>query len=119
VAHGIQLPLRACCRVSKLERNGPNPGPKASPLRLWIGASLRLVSGTALTAANGLLGIASFTGTVPSLGGMTVPVAVGVAVSVHTGLGQVADGLEKIGGLMKEAAEASKTSTKRKSKRSR
>jgi hypothetical protein len=34
------------------------------------------------------------------LGGITVPVAVGVAQSVYTGLGEVADGFEKIGNLL-------------------
>jgi hypothetical protein len=41
-------------------------------------------------------------GTLTTIGLTTIPVAVGAAVSMHTGISQVADGLEKIGGLLKE-----------------
>jgi hypothetical protein len=66
----------------------------------WLSASIRVAAGSALTAANGLLGASvGFAGTLATVGMTTVPVAVGVAVSMHTGVTQVADGLEKIGGF--------------------
>ena len=99
-------------RIEYIVRHTRRPDEKEKPKKpqereggkipRWIAASIRVLSGTALTGANGLLGIAGLAGTWVSLGGMTIPVAVGVAVSVNTGLGQVADGLEKIGALLKD-----------------
>ena len=68
----------------------------------WVAASLKLISGTVLTAGNGVLGAVGFLGTITTLGGLTMPVALGIMASVSAGLGAFADGVEKVGGLMKE-----------------
>lgn len=73
----------------------------------WIAASLRIAGGAALTGFNAVAGISSgIAGTILTIGATAVPTAVGVAVSMHTGISQMAEGLEKAGALMKESAEA-------------
>jgi hypothetical protein len=76
-------------------------GETAGLLPHWIGASLNLFGGTALAAANGLIGISvGVVGALATQGMTAVPTAVGVATSVGTGIGYAADGLEKIRGLL-------------------
>jgi hypothetical protein len=70
----------------------------ATPFSRWVGPSLRILAGTGLAAANVAIAVtAGLTATIVTIGATAVPVYVGVATSVYTGLVQVADGLEKIG----------------------
>lgn len=64
----------------------------------WLGPSLRVIGGTALATGNAALGItAGLTTTITTIGATAVPVYLGVAGSIWTGLSGAADGLEKIG----------------------
>ena len=67
----------------------------------WTGASLRAIAGTSLIAADATFGVtAGLMSTITSIGLTAVPVYVGVATSIYTGLVQAADALEKFGDLL-------------------
>jgi hypothetical protein len=102
----LDLTIRSASTGHHVEEAVARPRRDRGRTLRWIGASMRVLSGTTLTAANGLLGLsAGFAGTLASVGAIAVPVAVGVAVSMHTGVTQVLDGMEKIGVLQKEQGE--------------
>jgi hypothetical protein len=69
----------------------------------YFGAGLRILTGTGLAAANLGLGLtAGLASTLLTIGATAVPNYVGVVTSVGTGLLQVAEGLEKVGGIQKD-----------------
>jgi hypothetical protein len=66
----------------------------------WSAAGLRILAGTGLTVANATFGLTvGLTTTILSHGGTAVPAYIGVAKSIHLGLVQVANGLEKVSKL--------------------
>ncbi|MGY3171586.1 hypothetical protein ACVWYU_000960 [Pseudomonas sp. TE12234] len=83
---------------SKASEEPPKKESDATLLSRWAGPTLRIIAGTGLASANAALGItAGLTSNLVSIEATVVPVYVGVATSIYTGIGQVADGLEKIG----------------------
>ena len=69
-----------------------------------ISAGLEIFSGAGLAATNLTLGVVSgLVGTLPTLGLGTVPTAVGVGVSVFTGLNWAAKGLREVASISPES----------------
>jgi hypothetical protein len=69
----------------------------------WAAAGLRIIAGTGLIGANSALWLTVGLGAaIVSLGATAIPSGVAVATSIYTGLTQAADGLEKVGGIIKD-----------------
>jgi hypothetical protein len=82
----------------------PESAPREGNLLEWGGAGLRILAGTGLSVGNAAFGItAGLASTIATIGATAVPAYVGVATSIYTGLTQVAEGLEKISKIGKEA----------------
>jgi hypothetical protein len=94
----IRLVVEASRAREKASEDKPEKPDDSTPFSRWVGPSLRVLTGTGLTAANAAIGVtAGLTATIATIGATAVPVYVGVFTSIYTGLAQVSDGLEKIG----------------------
>jgi hypothetical protein len=91
-----------------------SPAQEPGATMRYFGASLRILGGTALVATDLSLGLtAGLWSTILTVGATSVPTYVGVTGSVGTGLFQVADAMEKIGGIQKETVAAARERFKR------